>query len=202
MPRSTRQRHAAVVVAIAVLVLVGAGGCALINGDVPGWLTRSTSGPETSPVAMPAGAEGPFVVQRVVDGDTVMIVRPSGRVKVRVIGIDTPESVDPRQPVQCFGREATARAKTLLEGTSVFLQNDPSQDRVDRYGRELDYVWLQDGRLFNLVMIEEGFAHEYTYDVPYAFQPQFRAAQETAEDRRVGLWAPSTCSGGVTPAGR
>ena len=75
-----------------------------------------------------------------------------------MIGLDTPETVDPRKPVQCFGREASAQAKTILGGQSVYLETDPSQDTIDKYGRTLAYVWTTSGRLFNLDMIADGYA--------------------------------------------
>jgi micrococcal nuclease len=97
-------------------------------------------------------------VAEVVDGDTVK-VRMNGAVEtLRLIGINTPEVVDPRTAVQCFGREASARAKELLSGKRVRIEQDPSQDSRDRYGRLLAYVWLEDGTFFNQQMIAEGFA--------------------------------------------
>ena len=89
---------------------------------------------------MPQGVEGPFTVTKVVDGDTIWVDN-GGRMKIRMIGLDTPETVDPRKPVQCFGREASAQAKTILGGQQVYLETDPSQDSVDKYGRTLAYVW-------------------------------------------------------------
>lgn len=143
----------------------------------------------------PPTAEGPFPVVRVVDGDTLIVARPESETRVRVIGIDTPESVAPDQPVECFGPEASQRAEQLLAGTAVRLAGDPTQDRVDRYGRELDYVWLPDGRLFNHVMLAEGYATELTFDAPYAYQADFRAAQSAATAAGAGLWSPTTCGG-------
>ena len=106
------------------------------------------------------------------------------RLKVRMIGLDTPETVDPRKPVQCFGREASAQAKTILGGQSVYLETDPSQDSIDKYGRTLAYVWTASGRLFNLDMIADGYAFEYTYDLPYRYQADFKAAEDDARTQR------------------
>ncbi len=103
-----------------------------------------------------------------------------------MIGLDTPEMVDPRKPVQCFGREASAQAKTILGGQSVYLETDPSQDTIDKYGRTLAYVWTASGRLFNLDMITDGYAHEYTYDLPYRYQADFKAARTTPARRSAG----------------
>ncbi len=157
-------------------------------------------------VPVPAAAQtvqSPAAVVRVVDGDTVDVQFEDGQTeRVRLIGIDTPEVVDPRKPVQCFGREASAHAHELLDGQSVAIELDASQGNRDVFGRLLAYVWLPDGRNFGEAMIADGFAHEYTYDQPYAYLDAFRAAQETAIAHQVGLWAPTTCSGDTEqPAG-
>ena len=144
---------------------------------------------------MPPGVDGPLPVARVVDGDTI---RVSTGVTLRLIGMDTPETVDPRKPVQCFGREASTHAHELLDNTSVSLEYDPTQGRLDRYGRTLAYVWMSDGRLFNQLMIEDGFAHEYTYSVPYKYQAAFIAAEQDARLTERGLWSPTTCAGDTT----
>jgi micrococcal nuclease len=130
----------------------------------------------------------------VVDGDTVD-VRVGGRVeRVRLIGLDTPESVDRRRPVECFGREASARAKELLlAGPQVLLEADPSQGDRDRYGRLLRYIILPDGRNFAEVMIGEGYGFEFTYRLPYRYQERFKAAQRDAREQERGLWAPGAC---------
>jgi micrococcal nuclease len=141
--------------------------------------------------ARPPGLPQARVV-RVVDGDTVDLA-PCGR--VRLIGIDTPETVDPRRPVQCFGREAAAKATELLEGQTVFLEPDPTQGERDRHGRLLRYVWLADGRLVNLELVAQGYAHEYTYAAPYTYQDAFQRAQREAREQGRGLWAPETCAG-------
>jgi micrococcal nuclease len=139
----------------------------------------------------------PVTVVRVVDGDTLDVQLPAGtRERLRLIGLDTPEVVDPRKPVQCFGREASARAKELLPaGTVVTLETDPTQGERDRYGRLLAYVSLPDGRNFAGVLIAEGYAHEYTYRLPYAHQAAFREAQRQARESGLGLWSPDTCAG-------
>jgi micrococcal nuclease len=96
--------------------------------------------------------------------------------------------------VQCFGREASAQATTILGGQSVYLETDPSQDSIDKYGRTLAYVWTESGRLFNLDMIAHGFAHEYTYDLPYRYQQDFKAAENDARTQERGLWSPNACA--------
>lgn len=136
---------------------------------------------------------------RVVDGDTIKV---SNGETLRLIGVDTPETVDPRKPVQCFGREASARAHALLDGTQVQLEYDPTQGRLDKYGRTLAYAWMADGRLYNETIIADGYAHEYTYAIPYRYRDAFLAAERAAREAERGLWSPTTCAGDTTqPAG-
>jgi micrococcal nuclease len=138
----------------------------------------------------------PVTVVRVVDGDTVDVQLEDGTTeRLRLIGIDTPEVVDPRKPVQCFGREASAHAHELLDGQTVSIELDSSQGERDVYGRLLAYLWLPDGRNFGEAMILDGFAHEYTYDQPYSYLNAFRAAQDIAMTTQAGLWSPATCTG-------
>lgn len=129
-----------------------------------------------------------YFITSVVDGDTFK-VDINGAVKtIRVIGIDTPETVDPRKPVECFGVEASNKAKTVLSGQKVRLEYDPTQGELDKYARTLRHVFLQDGTNFGLLMIKEGYAHEYTYAVPYKYQSEFKAAQKQATETKAGLW--------------
>lgn len=140
-------------------------------------------------------------VLRVVDGDTVDVLLDGNVERLRLIGIDTPETVDPRKVIQCFGVEASRRAKQLLQpGRTVVLEDDESQDVRDKYGRLLSYVWLDDGRLFNYEMVSEGFAHEYTYFLPYRHREAFKAAEADARANSRGFWAPSTCNGDTEQA--
>lgn len=155
---------------------------------------------ETSNTAVVPPISSPGVVLyrviEVVDGDTVKVSKDGRTETLRLIGIDTPEVVDPRKPVQCFGREASARAKELLSAQRVRIAEDPTQDTRDKYGRLLVYLWLEDGTFFNLQMVQEGYAHEYTYDVPYRHQTDFRAAQQEARNagRRQRAFRPGSRS--------
>jgi micrococcal nuclease len=140
-----------------------------------------------------------FPVTSVVDGDTIK-VNINGKVEtIRLIGIDTPETVDPRKPVQCFGVEASNKAKAILTGKKVSLESDSSQGEFDKYNRLLRYVFLEDKTNFNLLMIKEGYAHEYTYDLPYKYQSEFKQAQNIAEINKKGLWASGVCESKPTP---
>jgi micrococcal nuclease len=138
---------------------------------------------------------GPFDVAKVVDGDTIDVMMNGEKTRVRLIGINTPEVVDPRKPVECFGKEASAHAKDILTGKKVSLESDPTQTDRDKYDRLLRYIFLEDGTNFNESMIREGYAYEYTYDLPYKYQAQFKAAQKEASDAGRGLWAEGVCGG-------
>lgn len=132
-------------------------------------------------------------VTKVIDGDTFEVSIAGESYKVRMIGIDTPETVHPQKEVECFGKEAFAKTAELLSGATVILTGDSSQDSKDKYGRLLKYVHLEDGTFVNKVLIESGYAYEYTYDAPYKYQSEFRAAQKYAEDQELGLWNESIC---------
>ncbi len=134
-----------------------------------------------------------YRVVKVVDGDTVTVEKDGTNVTLRLIGLDTPETVDPRKPVQCFGKEASDKAKELLTNSSIAIETDDSQGTYDKYDRLLAYIYLQDGTNFNAYMIEQGYGHEYTYDLPYKYQTAFRAAQARAKLAQKGLWNPDVC---------
>jgi micrococcal nuclease len=134
-------------------------------------------------------------VLRVVDGDTIVVSVNGKNETVRLIGINTPETVDPRKTVECFGREASGRAQALLQNASVILEADPTQGDRDKYGRLLRYIFLPDGTNVNELMIEEGYAYEYTYATPYAYQEEFQTAQKAAMVQKKGLWNEATCNG-------
>lgn len=148
-------------------------------------------------LAPPPNLAPPVPVSYVVDGDTIRVIMVGYPETVRVIGIDTPEVVDPDVPPQCFGPEASAKAKELLGGQMVRLIADPTQATRDRYGRLLRYVERTDGLDFGLWMIRNGYAREYTFVRPYQRQASYRAAEAEARAAGAGLWAPETCNGGA-----
>ena len=134
-----------------------------------------------------------YCVTRVVDGDTIDLYMDGKSIRVRLLGINTPETVDPRRPVECFGEEASKKAKEILMGKYVSVEADPSQGEYDKYGRMLLYVYLPDGTFFNKMMIEVGYAHEYTYRYPYKYQQDFKVAERDARLHERGLWAAGAC---------
>lgn len=136
-----------------------------------------------------------YPVTKVTDGDTIQVSINGTVEKIRLIGINTPETVDPRKTVQCFGKEASDRMKDLAEGKQVRLEYDDSQGYRDTYGRVLAYVYLEDKQMLNRKMIAEGYAYEYTYMTPYKYQTEFREVQNLAKISARGLWAEDSCNG-------
>lgn len=139
-------------------------------------------------------AKGPISsgwrVTRIVDGDTVDVTKGRRTLTLRLIGIDTPETVHPTEPIECFGPEASAFAQRRLLGERAVLEFDRSQGRLDYYDRTLAYLWTTDGspRQFNEDAVRRGFATEYTYNEPYLWQREFLQAQAAAVSRRLGVW--------------
>ena len=129
-----------------------------------------------------------YTVTSIVDGDTLKVTDSVDIYTVRLIGIDTPETKDPRKDVECFGVEATLHLTKLVENQKLILKSDSTQDDIDRYGRLLRYAFLVNGTNVNKTMIEDGFAYEYTYSKPYYYQNEFIDAQNSARIERLGLW--------------
>ena len=132
-------------------------------------------------------------VQRVIDGDTIVVETGGVDERIRLIGIDTPESVKPGTEVECFGKEASEHTADLLpEGTEVVLERDV--EARDRYDRLLAYVYrAADGLFVNLAIVEEGFGQPATYPPNVAHTEEFVRAGRTARDQDRGLWG--SCGG-------
>ena len=132
-------------------------------------------------------------VTRVIDGDTIEITLGGQMDRVRLILVDTPETVAPGQPVGCFGPEASAFTKSLLTvGLIVTLEKDVSER--DRFDRLLRYVYLPDGRMLNEVLIAEGYAQVATFPPDVKYVDRMLAAQRAARDAGKGLW--TACAAG------
>lgn len=138
--------------------------------------------------------DGLYRVVKVIDGDTIEI---EGGQRVRYIGIDTPETVDPRKPVQCFGRQASAKNRELVEGKEVRLEKDISE--TDQYRRLLRYVWVGDV-LVNDYLVRQGYARASSYPPDVRYQKRFTHAQQEASDNSRGLWGAACASSPVTAA--
>ena len=139
-----------------------------------------------------------YKVVEVVDGDTIKVSIDGKSETIRMIGIDTPESVHPTKPVQCFGLEASNKTKSLLLNKNVKLLSDDSQGDKDKYNRMLRFVFLENGTNFNETMIKEGYGYEYTYSKAYKFQTQFKNAEAEAKNNKKGLWADGACATSTT----
>lgn len=150
-------------------------------GSTPTVTTSTT--PPAAGTGIPAGDDR--IVERVVDGDTLKLTDTT---RVRLIGVDTPETVDPRKPVQCFGKEASAYVAGLLPaGTPVRLVYDVQ--RLDRYGRTLAYVYrLPDGLFVNAQLAAEGYASPLTIPPDVAHADLFAGLAAAAREARKGLW--------------
>lgn len=123
------------------------------------------------------------VIERVVDGDTVVL--EDGR-RLRYIGIDAPETVHPNQEAGCYGAEASARNSELVEGREIFLEKDVGE--VDRYGRLLRYVWL-DEVMINELLVADGYAFSSSFPPDIGRQEELRQAQNQASQALRGLWS-------------
>jgi micrococcal nuclease len=148
------------------------------------------------------GARTSARVVRVVDGDTLVAAADGRSFYVRLLGIDTPETHRPGTPVECGGPQASRNMRRLAPaGARVELESDPTQDRVDRYGRTLAYVWLADGRLLEDAQLESGWATTYVYaGRPVSLFDRLAAAARTAQ--RTGLGVYRECGGDFHSAGR
>lgn len=136
------------------------------------------------------------LVLKVVDGDTIDIRDDNrGRLRVRLLGIDTPETKKPGYTVGCWGPEATDFAKTTILGQRVALVSDPTQDPTDRYGRTLAYLVRADGWDYSVEAARAGTAKSYVYGSrPVSQYGEIETAQAEAQSARRGLWGPP-CNG-------
>ena len=149
----------------------------------------------------PRGRGVPATVVRTVDGDTLVAAAHGRRFYVRLLGIDTPETHRPGTPVECGGPQASASMRALAPPRArVNLEVDPSQDRIDRYGRLLAYVWLPDGRLLEDEQLRAGWASTYVFrGRPVSLFRRLAAAERAAQRADRGVWA--RCRGDFhTPA--
>jgi micrococcal nuclease len=172
----------------------------------PATLPTNTAEPTVLPTEKPEAPEVQLTeatVSSVTDGDTINVILAGKKYPIRLIGIDTPETKDPRKPVMCFGAEATAKTQELVDraGGRVLLEKDVSE--VDKYNRLLRYVWLDhpDGRrMLNLELVEGGYAQSSSYPPDVKYQDMFVQAMREAREANIGLW--DACSGfgvAVTP---
>ena len=152
----------------------------------------------------PIGETERAVVVAVVDGDTIRVDRGYGVERVRYIGVDTPETVHPSQPVQWMGKEAAAANRALVEGREVLLERDLTER--DKYDRLLRYVWVEDPAspsgmtMVNLALLAGGFAQVVTYPPDVRYVDPYLAAQREAREQGRGLWADPGSEAEATPS--
>lgn len=145
-----------------------------------GWLkTTADTASELQP--------GQYQVLSFEDGDTITVDMNGKSERIRMIGVDTPETQDPRVPVQCFGRVASEFTKSLIGTDPVRLEADPTNTNRDRYNRLLRYIYLPDGRLVNAEIIKQGYGFAYTL-FPYEKLEEFREIEASARQQNLGLW--------------
>ncbi|MDF1496549.1 MAG: thermonuclease family protein [Patescibacteria group bacterium] len=151
---------------------------------------------ETSATNNEAGDTNALVVS-IADGDTltaIMDSEPGTEVKVRFLGVNTPETVDPRRPVECFGKEASEFTKSLLSNQRIKLEADPEADEIDKYGRLLRNIYLADGTDVNAELVKQGYAYAYVSFPQNAERKAYlRSLESEAKANLRGLWNPETC---------
>jgi micrococcal nuclease len=197
--RGPGQARPLVVLLLVALSLALAAGCAgLVEEGRGGGGGQAPAGLATSAAERRAWPDPPedavrAKVQRVSDGDTFVATVKGRRERVRVIGVDTPESVDPNRPDEPYGQEAADFARRYLDGESVRLAGDA--EPRDRYGRMLAYVWLEDGTFWNALLVAEGYAQQLTIPPNVAYADLFRRLAREARQRDRGLWAEGSQGG-------
>ncbi len=134
-----------------------------------------------------------YTVTKFYDGDTIAINMNGSIEKVRLIGVDTPETHDPRKAVQCFGQAGADFTKNLIGDQKLRLEADPINQNRDRYNRLLRYVYLPDGRLVNAEIIKQGYGFAYL-SFPFTKSDEFRQLQTEAREQNRGLWNSCTPS--------
>lgn len=173
-----------------VLVLAGVTLWAIQDGSITvPWSEGSTAATidassEPASLAQPAGATA-VTVDYVHDGDTLFVVSASGeRLKVRLIGVDTPEVGD---GAECFGTEATDYLRVLLPvGSTAWVT--PDAEALDRYGRSLFYLWTADGTFTNHALVAGGYGTALRIDPNDAYWPELSEAEAQAQNAGLGLW--------------
>ncbi|HEU5187948.1 MAG TPA: thermonuclease family protein, partial [Candidatus Saccharimonadales bacterium] len=141
------------------------------------------------PSVLPKGiTPGFYKVTAVADGDTITVDMNGTLERIRMIGVDTPETHDPNTPVQCYGPEASDFTKQTLLQKTVRLEADPTNDNRDRYNRLLRYVYLEDGSLYEETLISQGYGFAYL-SFPFQKTDHFATLQAIAQDEKRGLWA-------------
>jgi micrococcal nuclease len=151
--------------------------------------TQNAPSPDGSTLvdAVVTSQPGLVRVTKIIDGDTITVAINGQTETVRLLGVDTPETHDPRKPVQCFGELAAAHTAAMLANQKIRLAPDPQDSDRDKYHRLLRYIYLPDGTLVNAELIRDGFAFAYTV-FPLTKLDEFRSLESEARTANRGLW--------------
>ena len=139
------------------------------------------------PAVLGTTSPGFYKVTSFADGDTITVDMDGTEEKIRMIGVDTPETHDPRKAVQCFGQAASDYTKQLIGSQPVRLVADPLGTNRDRYDRLLRYIYLPDGRLVEAEIIKGGYGFAYT-SFPFGKSDEFKQFETEAKAANRGLW--------------
>ena len=129
-----------------------------------------------------------YKVIYVVDGDTFKVKVKDKIAIIRMLGINTPETLDPRKRDECYGKQASQESKKILDNANVRFELSPNREVMDKYGRYLAYVYTENGLFLNKYLVSKGFAREYTYGKAYSKQIEFKNLEKKAKKDKLGLW--------------
>lgn len=184
MKLTKKQKKYIIQTAIALIILIPG----IIAGTVKKEEILKAFGIEIKATTEANITEDSYEVISVTDGDTFKINYNGKETKVRLIGVDTPESVHPDISKNTeYGKEASNYTKSLIENKTVKLEFDVSQ--TDKYGRLLAYVYLENGEMLNEKLLEEGYAQVATYAPNVKYVEKFEQLQKQARENKVGFWA-------------
>jgi micrococcal nuclease len=191
---SRRRKSSTVTIIVAVVSLF------IYFGQQFGWFASAQQGTQSAGKAVVENQPGQYKVVRFSDGDTITVDMNGKNETIRFIGVDTPETHDPRKKVQCYGPAASAFTKNSITaaGSEVRLAADSLSSNRDKYNRLLRYVYLPDGTLFNEKLIRDGYGFYYPY-FPFEKSKDFDAAEKEAMAASRGLWGnchPTPTDGG------
>lgn len=180
--------HKLICLLLCVFLLVSAAGCGKKAAPITNPQNEQTEVLEEK-ASLPEGAVGPYMVDRVVDGDTFIAFIEGEKVRVRVLCIDTPESVAPEETGKKNtdeGNISSDRAKELLTNKNIYLEYD--EEKTDQYDRVLAYVYFEDGTRFEDIMISEGLAKVVYYEPNGKYKDELYKIQDQARKDKAGFW--------------
>jgi micrococcal nuclease len=191
---SRRRKSSAVTIIVAVISIF------IYLGQQYGWFASAEKATQNAGQAVVENQPGQYKVVRFSDGDTITVDMNGKNETIRFIGVDTPETHDPRKKVQCYGPAASAFTKNIItaQGSQVRLAADSLSSNRDKYNRLLRYIYLPDGTLLNQKLVSDGYGFYYPY-FPFTKSKDFDAAEKQAMAASKGLWGnchPTPTDGG------